>query len=1335
MTLALAAILFILFSTLYTVPSFTQLEAKSPTTTLGVAPRETSILQSSHPGRTSRADQGKSTYRQQSPNRLSATCSAAEEVPITITNSQPTPTPGSFQQMLVVNTPNYASYINSAWSNVGFQFPSGAGVPVWIESGASNAATSTTVWIDVGTIPASSSINLVMVIYSTTCNLLSASGPVGEAPTLSPAYGEYDNGATVFSFYDNFAGRTLSSVWDNTTANPIVVDNGLTVAGANTGSPAIQTASYSQGAGIVDFDATIPTGASAGGNCVTTLGVSTAGNMNTNLAGVGIFCGGRYGLGTWSSSNSGNIVTGLAWGTENIYSLVIPSTTPSSISAEVNYGGVISSTNNLPALPEPIIIGNQYGNGVTTTVQWVRAREYPPNGVMPSASLGALMGAVNAGPVSPSPVTIDSGQSITLSANPSGGFNPYTYQWSAGSSTACSQNTPISGATGITYVASPTVLTYYCYVVTDKEGVSSPSPVGSVAVNPALSVSTISPSSPTIDKGQTVVLTENPAGGTPPYTYQWYAGSSCTSPLSGATKFNLSVSPVTTTTYSVLVNDTSTIQASQCSSGDLVTVNPTLSAGIITPKNPNIDAGQSVTLVSAPSGGTSPYRYQWYDGSSCVSPISGATASAFPASPTTMSTYTVLVTDSSSAPSSQCSSSTVVSVNPKLIADPITPSAPTIDVGQSVQLNAVQSGGTAPFFFSWYTGVGCTGAIPGATGSAYVAAPTTATTYYYRVNDSAYSPSTACSMGDTVTVKTVGPVPTLGSVQVSPSSIALGPGALQTFTASAVDTNGTVILSGVTFSWSLSPVGIGTLNPNLGAVVTVTAGSLPMNGTLLVTATLGNVTKSYSVPITVSSTSSPLVIQSFVSSPSTVDLGNQVSFTVLVRGGTGAFTYVYSALPPGCPSPPTNASTFGCTPSSVGSYDVNVTVSDVAGDRASANLTLIVISAPPSASSGGWNWVPIVWGIIFLIALVVVVVLLLFFMRRPASEAGDPIGPPPPTNDSPVPPQPPLDYLYGVTVPPSVWDEAADPTVAYGTFSLDSTEQREFSGTIRHGENIPVEGTASESSPKPVLDGSQPFSLKITPEGIEVQQIPRTVDPSSIKDVEFGTLSTGKGNRDTGHVSGPTPNDVYAVMQTLTRKPRSLDGIKQEVRLDDSSLLEVLGTLSKARLVARGTKTSSESTVFVLTPLGQKMARRFIGTQGSGWGQGSLEAPGQKVLPPGKTAKKRRAVRLSKDTSVQDVRRIGKERGSVEEETPFKSLRPEDVNPQLMGQKPLSKEVLQPMEMRVQSDRGTDSRNSTEVLDSEKRTQILMERAKKERKEKDKFGVEQTSKPDEESHS
>ena len=41
----------------------------------------------------------------------------------------------------------------------------------------------------------------------------------------------------------------------------------------------------------------------------------------------------------------------------------------------------------------------------------------------------------------------------------------------------------------------------------------------------------LSPSSPTIDDGQSVNLTANPSGGSERYAYQWFTGPSCDSPI------------------------------------------------------------------------------------------------------------------------------------------------------------------------------------------------------------------------------------------------------------------------------------------------------------------------------------------------------------------------------------------------------------------------------------------------------------------------------------------------------------------------------------------------------------------------------------------------------------------------------------------------------------------------------------------------------------------------------------------------------------------------------------------------------------------------------------
>jgi len=45
---------------------------------------------------------------------------------------------------------------------------------------------------------------------------------------LGLSYGQYDNGKNVFLLYDNFAGTTLSSIWNTFGSGSITVKNGLT---------------------------------------------------------------------------------------------------------------------------------------------------------------------------------------------------------------------------------------------------------------------------------------------------------------------------------------------------------------------------------------------------------------------------------------------------------------------------------------------------------------------------------------------------------------------------------------------------------------------------------------------------------------------------------------------------------------------------------------------------------------------------------------------------------------------------------------------------------------------------------------------------------------------------------------------------------------------------------------------------------------------------------------------------------------------------------------------------------------------------------------------------
>jgi PKD domain len=96
-----------------------------------------------------------------------------------------------------------------------------------------------------------------------------------------------------------------------------------------------------------------------------------------------------------------------------------------------------------------------------------------------------------------------------------------------------------------------------------------------------------------------------------------------------------------------------------------------------------------------------------------------------------------------------------------------------------------------------------------------------------------------------------------------------------------------------------------------------------------------------SKPITYAIYIDPSII-SFKATPASPDLGQRIAFVVSASGGNGSLTYAYASLPTGCSS--TNSSSFSCTPTSSGTYEVTVTVTDQG--RETANSTVGVSIGP-----------------------------------------------------------------------------------------------------------------------------------------------------------------------------------------------------------------------------------------------------------------------------------------------------------------------------------------------------------------------------------------------------
>ena len=337
-------------------------------------------------------------------------------IPITIDNTQTSATPAPFQQMITVDMNTYSSLANSTLSNVFFLDNNGNPISSWLESGNSNTSTSTVYWLllPLG-IPANSSITVYMCFDNTSNNDFDGITR-GEAPQLSSTYAQYDNGNNIFSFYDNFAGTTLSSKWTIITGTGYSVNNGLT-----TTNVTIQSSSnVNPQAFILDTYSYISAQASAD-----SVAFMYPMQSPTNHPQYYIGCSalGTYNFTNYNGTASNQITLGSASSTSStIFSTWI--TTSESL-ASINYGtSVINSVDFTASTSSPITLYTSTAAGNSAFYQYIRTRTYPPNGTMPTTTFGTQTTKNMVSPTtSPSsalyyvPITLSNSQSSATGTN------------------------------------------------------------------------------------------------------------------------------------------------------------------------------------------------------------------------------------------------------------------------------------------------------------------------------------------------------------------------------------------------------------------------------------------------------------------------------------------------------------------------------------------------------------------------------------------------------------------------------------------------------------------------------------------------------------------------------------------------------------------------------------------------------------------------------------------------------------------------------------------------------------------------------------------------------
>ena len=305
---------------------------------------------------------------------------------ISVVNDTTQATPTNFQQ-LIQTTLQYPS-------GVRFWRPIDGWLYGWLESLSSTNQAN--IWVK---IPSSIPANGVYQIYMVEDSSLNFDGNYwGEAPNLSSTYGQYDNGASIFSNYWNFAGTSLPSGWTSSigsSSGSVTVNNGVTLASGTGGS---------NGWGTIYYEFTMPSSNQIAIEVFGQTAETGRQRMYLTNTGAGSIFGGYgsdlgFDYGIFGEITSGDLQyfwngyyspnnPAFAINTNYIVQYILTGSTfywnilSSSESQIASQSTTQPSTTNVLSL-----IDDDDAGATQSTYYWIRFRAYPPNGVMPETAI------------------------------------------------------------------------------------------------------------------------------------------------------------------------------------------------------------------------------------------------------------------------------------------------------------------------------------------------------------------------------------------------------------------------------------------------------------------------------------------------------------------------------------------------------------------------------------------------------------------------------------------------------------------------------------------------------------------------------------------------------------------------------------------------------------------------------------------------------------------------------------------------------------------------------------------------------------------------------------
>ncbi|MEM3426606.1 MAG: hypothetical protein QXI42_12520, partial [Thermoproteota archaeon] len=373
------------------------------------------------------------------------------------------------QQMVNITESTYSNYLvyNNNFASFEYFYSNGTVIPSWIESNTSGKIIT---WVKIK----NTTTSFYLGFASKSTNLLSSSctSGIGEAPQLSSTYAEYDTGPCVFPYYQRWGGLSaLPSSWSEV--------SGTVVTFASTYIEIAPASSTGGWYGI--YLNPIPSSLSSTttvwelyGNMYDspdsavyagTVPVATLGNTYSydfvegasspkNLITLG-------NAGSLTAASTGYNDTNV----NKVYSMQMNSAT--SLSMLINYASIYSTTSATSETPTYFDFAVSNNGGGTPSnpqyIYWLRTRAYPPSGVMPIVSFGAVQSTIPTLTITPNPATY--GQSITITATCTPSTDPCAIDYPNLTTTLASG----TGTATYTYNAfSIAAGTYGSYYAVDK---------------------------------------------------------------------------------------------------------------------------------------------------------------------------------------------------------------------------------------------------------------------------------------------------------------------------------------------------------------------------------------------------------------------------------------------------------------------------------------------------------------------------------------------------------------------------------------------------------------------------------------------------------------------------------------------------------------------------------------------------------------------------------------------------------------------------------------------------------------------------------------------------